>query len=297
MSKSILVTGSNGQLGRELQKLVLEQVERFPLANFYFADRDSLDITVKESLREFIAIHAIDTIINCAAYTLVDKAEEDQEQADKINREAVKYLAELSLEKDIWLIHISTDYVFDGRGHRPYKEDDPVAPQGIYGRSKLAGEREIDLIAPNHAIIIRTSWLYSNFGSNFVKTMLKLGRSKKEISVVCEQTGTPTYARDLAEAILRILEQKPELIKSNPSGSVALYHFSNEGICSWYDFAHAIFELSNIKCKINPISAEQYPTPAKRPYYSVLDKTKIKKAYRLEIPHWRDSLYDLIKIL
>ncbi len=294
MSKNILITGSNGQLGRELQELIHDKAYCLPLAKFYFADRDSLDITVKEALHEFIVSHSIDTIVNCAAYTLVDKAEEDQEQADKINREAVKHLAELSQEKGIWLIHISTDYVFDGTGHKPYEEDDPVAPQGVYGRSKLAGEKEINLIAPKNAIIIRTSWLYSSFGSNFLKTMLKLGKSKREISVVCEQIGTPTYARDLAEAILRILEQKSELIKSNPSESVSLFHFSNEGICSWYDFAHAIFELSNIKCKINPISTEQYPTPAKRPYYSVLDKTKIKEAYNLEIPHWRDSLKSCI---
>ncbi len=297
MTKNILITGSNGQLGQELQKLVHDQEYDLPQTNFYFTDKNSLDITKEQILREFVEVNAIDTIINCAAYTSVDNAEEDQDRADKINRGAAKILAELSSEKNILLIHISTDYVFGGNGHIPFCENDPVDPLGVYGKTKLAGEKEIQRINPDQAIIIRTSWLYSSFGHNFLKTMLKLGQGKKEINVVYDQVGTPTYARDLAKAILSILEQKQASKKSDPSESVSVYHFSNEGNCSWYDFAQSIFELSNIECKVNPISTEEYPTLAKRPRYSILNKEKIKEAYHIQIPYWRDSLKSCIETL
>ncbi len=297
MTKNILITGADGQLGQALQELTFSQKENLSHLNFFFTDKENLDISNVQALQSFTNTNHIDTIVNCAAYTLVDKAEEFPELADKINGEAVKLLAQLSSDKGIRLIHISTDYVFDGNSYTPLREDDPVNPQGVYAQSKLAGENEIRKINPNEAIIIRTSWLYGDLNHNFVQTMLKLGKSKKEINVVCDQLGTPTYAKDLAQAILTILEKQPLQDKINPIKAVATYHFSNEGSCSWYDFAQAIFELSHIKCKINPINTDQYPTPAKRPHYSVLDKEKIKKAYQLQIPYWRNSLKSCIQSL
>lgn len=297
MTKNILITGSNGQLGFELQAIVDNQIFSLPHANFYFTDKNSLDITDKQALEVFIEAHSIDTIINCAAYTSVDDAEGDQTNADKVNREAVKILSGISLEKEIWLIHISTDYVFDGNNFVPYKEDDTTNPLGVYAKSKLDGENELRNINPKHAMIIRTSWLYGNEGNNFVKTMYNIGKNKSEVNVVYDQIGTPTYAKDLAKAIISILEQEEEFKKTNISNSVTIYHYSNEGSCSWYDFAEAIFELSNIKCKVNPITTEQYPTPAKRPRYSVLNKEKIKKAHQLQIPYWRDSLKSFVQSL
>ena len=294
MPKNILITGSKGQLGQELQTLVEKQEHNLSAANFYFTDRDSLDITNKATVKIFIESNVIDTIINCAAYTAVDDAERNKALANSVNRDAVKILAELSLEKAIQLIHLSTDYVFDSNKHTPFNEEDEANPQGVYAKSKLAGEDEIRHINPANAIIIRTSWVYSSFGSNFVHTMLKLGPNKKELNVVCDQMGTPTYARDLAKAILTILDQDPT---NNTSSTVALYNYSNEGSCSWYDFAQAIFELTNIKCKVNPISTEEYPTPAKRPYYSILNKEKIKKTFDLQIPYWRDSLKECLKVM
>ena len=228
-----------------------------------------LDKQNKDELEKFIKINTIDTIINCAAYTAVDDAEKNEALANSVNRDAVKILAELALENSIQLIHLSTDYVFDSNKHTPFNEDDETNPQSVYAKSKLAGENEIRRINPANAIIIRTSWVYSSFGSNFVQTMLKLGKNKKELNVVCDQIGTPTYAGDLAEVIIHIIIQK--------SKNYGTYHYSNEGIASWYDFAKAIFDFSNIKIKVNPIKAEAYPTPAKRPEYSVMDKSKIKK--------------------
>ena len=291
MPKNILITGANGQVGQELQILVEKQEHDLQDANFYFTDRDFLDITHKDELEKFIVTNAINTIINCAAYTAVDNAEKNEALANSVNRDAVRILAELSLEKSIQLIHLSTDYVFDSNQHTPFKEDDETNPQSVYARSKLAGEDEIKRINPANAIIIRTSWIYSSFGSNFVYTMLKLGQDKKELNVVCDQMGTPTYAKDLAKTILTILSKKHQ------SDTVSTYNYSNEGSCSWYDFAQAIFELTNIKCKVNPISTEEYPTPAKRPYYSVLNKEKIKKDFDLEIPYWRDSLKECLEIM
>ena len=291
MSKNILITGSNGQLGSELQSLVEKNEHNLLDSNFYFTDRDSLDITNKNVLEKFIQTNAIDTIINCAAYTAVDKAEENEELANSVNRDAVKILADLSLENNIQLIHISTDYVYDSNKNTPFNEEDKTNPQSVYGKSKLAGEDEIRRINPANAIIIRTSWVYSNFGSNFVYTMLKLGKTKKELNVVCDQMGTPTYAKDLAKTILNIINLKGEF------STVTTYNYSNEGSCSWYDFAHTIFELTDIVCQVNPISTEEYPTPAKRPYYSVLDKTKIKKTFNLQIPYWRDSLRECLEVI
>ena len=293
MPKNILITGSNGQLGQELQSLVEKQEHELSGANFYFTDRDSLDITNKKDLQNFIETNTIDTIINCAAYTAVDKAEKDQKTANDINHLAVKHMAEIAKQKAIQLIHISTDYVFDGSNHQPYKEEDPVNPQGVYGKTKLDGENSMIAINPLNSIIIRTSWVYSSFGSNFVKTMLRLGKEKDELGVIFDQVGTPTYARDLAEAILHFVLNNTK----EEQDLVQIYHYSNEGVCSWYDFSKAIFEFANISCNVNPIRTEQYPTPAKRPHYSILNKEKIKKTFNIQIPYWRDSLESSIQTL
>ena len=290
MPSHILITGSNGQLGQEFQSLVSNQA--YSDKQFYFTDRNSLDITNKEALTLFIEKNKIDTIVNCAAFTAVDDAENQETLAYKVNAEAVQYMAELAVEKAIRLIHISTDYVFDGTSHTPLSEDDITNPQGIYGKSKQAGEEAILKANPKGAMIIRTSWVYSSYGHNFVHTMLRLGKERKQLNVVCDQIGTPTYARDLARAILSILEKGIEV-----SDTVSIYHYSNEGNCSWYDFAQAIFEISNVDCKVEPIGTDAYPTPAKRPSYSVLNKEKIKKEQALKIPYWRDSLRSCISLL
>jgi len=295
---NILATGANGQLGSEIKHLIQNLKLNIQNCNFYFTNRNELDITNKLQIEEFVNNNNIKIIINCAAYTAVDKAEEEKELADLINHKAVKHLADISKKNDIFLIHISTDYVFDGKNYRPYKEDDKTNPQGIYGFTKLKGE-EAFINSGARGIIIRTSWVYSSFGNNFVKTMLRL-KDKKELNVVFDQIGTPTYARDLAEAVLRILDVKCEMLNSNNNltsniehstfDGVDVYHYSNEGVCSWYDFAKAIFELENIDIKINPIETKDYPTPAKRPYCSVLNKEKIKRDFNIEVPYWRESL-------
>jgi dTDP-4-dehydrorhamnose reductase len=210
--------------------------------------------------------------------------------ADTINHRFVSMLAKIAKRDNIALIHISTDYVFDGRNHRPYVESDPTDPQGVYGRTKQGGENAILSVAPANAVIIRTSWLYSSFGNNFIKTMLRLGKERDELNVIFDQVGTPTYARDLAKVILKIIQHST----LNTQHSVEIYHYSNEGVASWYDFAQAIFELSGVTCQVNPITTDQYPTPAKRPHYSVLDKTKIKNDFGITIPYWRDSLRECI---
>lgn len=285
MPKHVLVTGADGQVGSEIRRLV--SINNDEQLHFFFTDKNSLDITDKRAVETFIQREQIDTIVNCAAYTAVDKAEEEREKTFLINAEAVGHLAELSNRYNIRLIHISTDYVFDGMHHRPYREDDPVNPQSIYGESKLGGEEAIQSINPPGAMIIRTSWVYSTFGSNFVKTMLRLGRERDSLDIIFDQIGTPTNAKYLAEAILTILQTDTG---KTDEKSVAIYHYSNEGVCSWYDFAHAIFELSGIDCKVSPILSAQYPTPAKRPHYSVLNKEKIKTTYPIQIPHWKDAL-------
>jgi dTDP-4-dehydrorhamnose reductase len=290
MQKNILVTGANGQLGQEFRTLVSNHEEGIE-GEFFFTDKEELDITDREALENYIRTNHIDTVINCAAYTAVDKAESDAETAYRINRDAVRYLAELAKERGLKLIHISTDYVFDGTSHTPLRENDPTNPHGVYAASKLAGEEEIVRLQPEGAVIIRTSWIYSSTGHNFVKTMLRVGAQKDTLNVVCDQIGTPTYARDLARTVLKILAAKDQ------SSGVEIYHYSNEGNCSWYDFAQAIFEIADMPCRVDPISTEAYPTPAKRPAYSVLNKEKIKQKFGLEIPYWRDSLRACISLL
>ena len=277
----VLVTGSRGQLGSELGALVSDE-------GYFFTERDTLDIADKEAITRFCDEKGIDTIINCAAYTAVDKAEEDVENAERINHLAVKYLAEIAKEKKIKLVHISTDYVFDGMNYRPYVESDPTGPNGVYGSTKLAGEEAIRKINPANTVIIRTSWVYSAFGANFVKTMLRLGKERESLGVIFDQVGTPTYARDLAAAILHML---PQLENED----VETYHYSNEGVLSWYDFAKEIMKMAKITCQIDPIETKAYPTPAKRPHYALLNKGKIKADFNLEIPYWKDGLDDCLR--
>lgn len=279
--KKILITGSNGQLGSELRKLSVN----FPYLSFHFADIEELDITNTNSINLYFENNSYNYIINCAAYTAVDKAESEPDKALLINSEAVKHLSEIALRYKIKLIHISTDYVFDGTSCKPYTEEVQVCPVSQYGITKLEGEKQIEKSGCD-AIIIRTSWLYSSFGNNFVKTILKYSKEKPELKVVFDQIGTPTYAEDLASAILQI-------INSNKF-ETGIYHFSNEGVCSWYDFALEIVNAKNINCKITPILTSEYPTPAKRPHFSVLNKNKIKNTYNLTIPHWKESLYNCL---
>ena len=282
---NILVTGSNGQLGSEIKELS----SLYP-HNFFFTCKDNLDITNAQAIEALILKNNITAIINCAAYTAVDKAESDQENADKINHQAVKYLATIAKENNIKLIHISTDYVFDGTNYKPYKEIDTTNPQSIYGKTKLLGEQALLHVNPQNSLIIRTSWVYSSFGSNFVKTMLRLGSEKESLGVIYDQVGTPTYAKDLAKAILDIL---PNIQNS----TLEIYHYSNEGALSWYDFAKEIMKMAKLPCKINPIETKDYPTPAQRPHYSLLNKSKIKNDFGIVIPYWKDSLDTCLKAL
>ena len=275
MSK-ILITGAKGQLGTELAKLLPEAI---------LTDVADLDITNAQAVNDFVKSHGIDTIINAAAYTAVDKCEDEEELAFKINVDGPRNLA-MSGAK---IVHISTDYVFDGTGHLPYTEDDDPAPTSAYGRTKLAGEWQV-LDNAKIGVVIRTAWLYSPYGNNFVKTMRKLGAEKEEINVVADQIGTPTYAADLAKAIVEIIPQMNEQNKG-------VYHFTNEGVCSWYDFATEIMAMSGLNCKVNPIPTSAYPTKAKRPYYSVLSKQKIKQTFGMEIEHWRKSLEKCLSLL
>ena len=279
----ILVTGSDGQLGSEIKDLS----DEFGY-DFLFTNRSKLDICDKEAIRSLLQKEQIDTIINCAAYTAVDKAQSENEDAYNINHIGVKNLATLAKEYNLKLIHISTDYIFDGKNYKPYKIDDKPNPTSIYGKSKLAGEEAIKEIEPKDTIIIRTSWVYSSFGNNFVKTMLNLGKTKKMLTVVYDQVGSPTYAKDLAKAILDII---PNIKNDKPK----IYHYSNEGVLSWYDFAKEIMRMAKLECKIEPISTKEYPTPASRPHYSLLDKSDIKKDFNLVIPYWKDSLDECLK--
>jgi dTDP-4-dehydrorhamnose reductase len=283
---NILVTGSNGQLGSELQALHVKYKEY----NFFFSNKETLNISDKESISLTCKQNSITHIINCAAYTAVDKAEEDKANADTINHLAVKYLSEVAKEQSISLIHISTDYVFDGENYKPYTETDNTNPQGVYGKTKLEGEEELLHVSPKNSIIIRTSWVYSSFGNNFVKTMLRLAKERDELNVIFDQVGTPTYAKDLAQAVLEIL---PNIENSKPQ----IYHYSNEGVLSWYDFAKEIMKMAKLTCKVNPIETSQYPTPATRPHYSLLNKSKIKKEFELIIPYWKDSLSECLQVL
>ncbi len=280
----ILITGCNGQLGNEMQLLEKEN----PQHTYFNTDVAELDITDQKAIEMFVSENAIDGIVNCAAYTAVDKAEENQDLCMKLNATAPDYLAQAIEKRGGWMIQISTDYVFDGTNHKPYTEADSVCPNSTYGRTKLAGEQAV-MAGCKKSMIIRTAWLYSTFGNNFVKTMIRLGKEKPELGVIFDQIGTPTYARDLAVAIFAAINQ----------GIVpGIYHFSNEGVISWYDFTKAIHRIAGITtCRVRPLHTEEYPTPANRPHYSVLDKTKIKQTYNIEIPYWEESLVECVKLL
>jgi dTDP-4-dehydrorhamnose reductase len=284
MKTKILVTGANGQLGSEIRKIS----GLFPEMEFNFTDVAELDITNPWTVADFLTVNKPDFLVNCAAYTAVDKAETDVSTATLLNATAVGILAEQSAEVGCKIIHVSTDYVFNGRGPRPYKEDDRVDPQSVYGKTKLEGETLCMKNNPE-SIIIRTSWLYSAFGNNFVKTMIRLGNEKTELGVIADQIGSPTNAADLARAILTIISS---VISAEKPFAPGIYHYSNEGVASWYDFTKAIFEIAGISCLAKPIASEDYPSSVKRPPYSVMNKSKIKLIFGLQIPHWRDSLIE-----
>jgi dTDP-4-dehydrorhamnose reductase len=282
MTKRILITGANGQLGKSFKEIA-KTSNHF----FLFTDIDELDITDFNQVDIFFRGNKPDFLINCAAYTAVDRAETDEKMAFLLNRDAVKNLAEACKIHNCVFIHISTDYVFDGEKTSPYNESDKVNPQSVYGKSKLAGEEILQNY--DNAIIIRTSWLYSDFGNNFLATMQRLGREKDEIRVVNDQFGCPTYATDLAKTIIIILEKTTNLDKKTQ-----IFHFSNEGRCSWFDFASEIMKLSQIDCLVSPISTSEYPTVATRPLFSVLDKTKIKETFNIHIRTWQEALVEAI---
>ena len=286
---NVLVTGSNGQLGSEIQELTSLYSE----INFIFNDVSEMDICDADLLNKFIIEKNINSVINCAAYTAVDKAEENAEIAMRVNSIGVSNLVKALEMINGKLIHISTDYVFEGNNSQPYKESDPVCPVGVYGKTKRAGELAV-INSKMDGIVIRTSWLYSTFGNNFLKTMLSLGKEKESLNVISDQFGTPTYARDLAKVCLDILST---FSNENINKKGKIYHYSNEGLASWYDFATAIMDLEGLSCKVQAIRTVDYPTVAVRPHYSVLDKTKIKKNFNIEIPHWKESLKDCINKL
>ncbi|MCD8209909.1 MAG: dTDP-4-dehydrorhamnose reductase [Prevotella sp.] len=281
---NILITGCRGQLGSEL--LALE--ENYPSFKFFNTDIEELDITSQKDVEDFMWSNSIDGIVNCAAYTQVDGAETNIKLSKKLNAEAPGFLASAIEKRGGWIIQISTDYVFNGKSFFPYTEMDRPSPESVYGTTKLQGELIVSELC-QRAMIIRTSWLYSSYGNNFVKTMMRLGKEKETLNVVFDQVGTPTYARDLAISIMTIISKGVKR---------GVYHFSNEGVTSWYDFTKAIHELSGItSCRVYPIHTSEYPTAAVRPHYSVLDKSKIKQAYNFEIPYWKDSLKDCIELL
>ena len=284
MTKRVLITGANGQLGHEMRN-VLNGDDRFEAI---FTDVAELDICDAEAVNRAVADNRVDYIVNCAAYTQVDKAEDNVELCRKINATAVENLARAAAACGARMIHVSTDYVFNGRGYRPYTEDMTPDPQSVYGSTKLEGEQALMRLCPQSAII-RTAWLYSPYGNNFVKTMMRLGTERDELSVVADQIGTPTCAADLARAILAVLTAEPFV--------PGIYHFSDEGACSWYDFTVAIHRLAGITCRVKPIRSDEYPSRAHRPFYSVLDKSKIKQTYGITIPHWYESLSHCIEIL
>ena len=282
--KNILITGANGQLGNEMRVLSVEN----PEYAYFFTDVAELDICNEQAILDFVKANQINVIVNCAAYTAVDKAEENVELCTRLNADAVGYLAKAAEAHGAEFIQISTDYVFDGTAHIPYQETEATCPNSVYGHTKLAGEQNA-LTLCSRSMVIRTAWLYSTFGNNFVKTMIRLGRERDSLGVIFDQIGTPTYARDLARAIFTAIRQ----------GVVpGIYHFSNEGVCSWYDFTKAIHRLAGITtCNVKPLHTSEYPTKAKRPHYSVLDKSKIKEVYHVEIPYWEASLKECISKL
>ena len=278
--KTILITGCNGQLGTSIQRLSAS----YSQFSFLFTDVDTLDICNKDAVVSFVKDNQVDYIINCAAYTAVDKAEDNYSVCERINKEAVKNLAEAASLQHARVLHVSTDYVFDGTSCIPYKEDDATNPKSVYGSTKRAGEVALFEACPE-SVVLRTAWLYSEYGNNFVKTMLRLGKERDELRVIFDQIGTPTYAGDLAAALLSIVNQAE---KGNFVPGI--YHFSNEGVCSWYDFTVKILGLANLQARVYPIETDEYPTKAQRPHYSVLNKRKIKQTYQLNIPHWEESL-------
>jgi len=334
MPKRVLVTGKDGQLGKSIQQIA----SQYPHYAFEFVGRETLDFSRPQSITDYFAHNIFDIIINCAAYTAVDKAESETGLADQINHLAVKQLAKIAKATNSTLVHISTDYVLNGQNFKPYIETDPTDPQSVYGVSKLKGEQAIQAIAPK-GCIIRTSWVYSEYGNNFVKTMLKLGQERDVLNVIFDQVGTPTYAGDLAYAIFAILNSKFSIFNEETNPVIAseakqstvvhdakeqvrhstlvktdtvisnsklniqnstfcnVYHYSNEGVCSWYDFAKAIFAFSHTECQVSPIETKDYPTPATRPHYSLLNKAKIKADFNLTIPYWQDSLKHCIQSL
>lgn len=281
---NILITGCNGQLGNEIQLLEKD----YPQHVWFNTDVQELDISNQLAVEQFVAENKIDGIVNCAAYTAVDKAEDNKELCTTLNMVAPAYLAAAVEKRGGWMIQISTDYVFDGTKHTPYVETDTPSPDSVYGSTKLAGELGVSKFCKK-TVIIRTAWLYSTFGNNFVKTMIRLGKEKPELGVIFDQIGTPTYARDLAVVIMTII---------NMGIIPGVYHFTNEGVISWYDFTKAIHRIAGITtCHVRPLHTAEYPTPAHRPHYSVLDKTKIKETYGIEIPYWEESLKDCIEKL
>ena len=274
---NILVTGANGQLGNEMQVLARENLQH----TYFFTDVQELDICDEQAVYAYVSEHKIDIIVNCAAYTAVDKAEDNVELCDKLNNIAPGYLARAAQANGAAMIQVSTDYVFDGTAHIPYTEEEPTCPASVYGSTKLAGEQNV-MDHCEKAMVIRTAWLYSIYGNNFVKTMIRLGQERDSLGVIFDQIGTPTYANDLAQAIFAAI---------NKGVVRGIYHFSDEGVCSWYDFTVAIHRLAGIaSCKVKPLHTADYPAKAPRPHYSVLDKTKIKDTFGIEIPHWEESL-------
>ena len=274
---NILVTGANGQLGNEMQVLARENLQH----TYFFTDVQELDICDEQAVYAYVSEHKIDIIVNCAAYTAVDKAEDNVELCDKLNNIAPGYLARAAQANGAAMIQVSTDYVFDGTAHIPYTEEEPTCPASVYGSTKLAGEQNV-MDHCEKAMVIRTAWLYSIYGNNFVKTMIRLGQERDSLGVIFDQIGTPTYANDLVQAIFAAI---------NKGVVRGIYHFSDEGVCSWYDFTIAIHRLAGIaSCKVKPLHTADYPAKAPRPHYSVLDKTKIKDTFGSEIPHWEESL-------
>ncbi|WP_321479624.1 dTDP-4-dehydrorhamnose reductase [uncultured Bacteroides sp.] len=281
---NILITGANGQLGNEMRLLALDNVQY----TYFFTDVQELDICNQQAVDAYVAEKEIDLIVNCAAYTAVDAAEDNKELCDTLNHIAPGYLAMAAQSRKAAMIQVSTDYVFDGTNYTPYTEEEPTCPVSTYGKTKLAGE-ELVLASCEKTVVIRTAWLYSTYGNNFVKTMMRLGRERESLGVIFDQVGTPTYARDLAVAIFSII---------NKGVVRGIYHFSNEGVCSWYDFTLAIHRIAGIdNCRVRPLHTADYPTKAARPHYSVLDKTKIKDTFEIEIPHWEETLKHCVKTL
>ena len=285
----VLIIGKNGQLGQSIKKIIsLGNIKD----EYSFVGRSELDLSDSENITTYFNQNKFNIVINCVAYTAVDKAESEHGLSNQVNHLAVKQIAEIVKQQGAKLIHISTDYVFDGKNYKPCTEDDKTNPQSIYGSTKLAGERAIQEIMRKGATIIRTGWLYSEFGNNFVKTMLKLGANNEKIKVISDQIGTPTYASDLAQAIVGIVKSK---YLQNKEQQTQIFHYSNEGVCSWYDFSKAIFDIEKIACKAVPIESKEWKMPAKRPYYTVLNKNKFKNTFEVEAPYWRESLQVCLK--